>query len=89
MIARIGGDEFAVLAPPVSSSHEAEIAVRSRIGSLRSPVPWKGELLPLNVSVGLAFVGQGERLDPQRLFEAADRALYIAKRDASNFLVCL
>tara|TARA_B100000949_G_scaffold160410_2_gene141268 strand:- start:2484 stop:3023 length:540 start_codon:yes stop_codon:yes gene_type:complete len=89
IIARIGGDEFAVLVPPVSSSQEAEIAVRSRIGSLRSPVPWQGELLPLSVSIGLAFVAQGEGLNPQRLFEAADKALYIAKREASNFLVCL
>lgn len=87
-IARIGGDEFAVLVPPVRSCHETEIAVRSRIGKIRSPVTWKSELLPISVSVGLAFVAQREELDPQRLFEAADRALYNAKRDTSNFLVC-
>jgi diguanylate cyclase (GGDEF)-like protein/PAS domain S-box-containing protein len=88
LVSRIGGDEFAVLLPPVSSRRETEIAVRAQIGKLRRPVPWKGDLMPLGVSVGLAFAPKQTELDPQTLFAAADRALYNAKGDASAILVC-
>jgi len=88
LVSRIGGDEFAVLLPPVSSRRETEAAVRSIIGSLQSPVPWNGDFLPLGVSVGLAFASEEPELDPQKLFVAADRALYNAKESASCALVC-
>jgi diguanylate cyclase (GGDEF)-like protein/PAS domain S-box-containing protein len=88
LISRIGGDEFAVLLPPVSSRSATEIAVRSLIGNLLCPVPWNGALLPLGVSAGLAFASEQAELDPQALFTAADRALYNAKEDASTFLIC-
>lgn len=88
LISRIGGDEFAVLLPPVSSRSATEIAVRSLIGNLLCPVPWNGNLLPLGVSAGLAFASEQTELRAQELFTAADRALYNAKEDASNFLIC-
>ena len=88
LVSRIGGDEFAVLLPPVNSRRETEIAVRKLIRTLRCPVPWNGDLLPLGVSVGIAFASEQTEFDPQRLFAAADRALYNAKKDASTFLVC-
>jgi len=88
LVSRIGGDEFAVLLPTVSSRSEAEAAVRSAIGSLQSPVPWNGDLLPLAVSVGIAFASEDSEPDPQQLFVAADRALYNAKASASRVVVC-
>jgi diguanylate cyclase (GGDEF)-like protein len=88
MVSRIGGDEFAVLLPPVSSRTETEAAVRSMIGKLQSPAPWNGDLLPLGVSVGLAFAADEPELDPQELFVSADRALYNAKESSSSVLVC-
>ena len=88
LVSRIGGDEFAVLLPPVSSRCGTEAAVRSVIGSLQSPVPWNGDMLPLGVSVGLAFASEESELDPQDLFVAADRALYNAKESTSSVLVC-
>ena len=88
LVSRIGGDEFAVLLPPVSSRSETECAVRSSIGDLLCPVPWNGDLLPLGVSIGLAFASQEIELDPQQLFTAADRALYNAKEHTSTVLVC-
>jgi diguanylate cyclase (GGDEF)-like protein len=88
LVSRIGGDEFAVLLPPVSSRSETEAAVRSMIGSLQSPVPWNGDLLPLAVSVVIAFASEESEPDPQQLFVAADRALYNAKASASRVVVC-
>jgi diguanylate cyclase (GGDEF)-like protein/PAS domain S-box-containing protein len=88
LIARIGGDEFAVLLPHVSSRLETEATVRALIGNLLCPVPWNGDFLPLGVSAGLAFTSEETELDPQKLFATADRALYNAKRHISTVLVC-
>ena len=44
-------------------------------------------MLPLGVSVGLAFAEEAE-LDPQALFVSADKALYNAKENTSSVLVC-
>lgn len=88
LVSRIGGDEFAVLLPPDSSRSETEAAVRSIIGNLLSPVPWNGDLVPLGVSVGLAFAAEEAALNPQELFLSADRALYNAKESTMSVLVC-
>lgn len=88
LISRIGGDEFAVLLPLARSRMEAEATVRAAIGDLLSPVAWNGDLLPLAVSIGLAFASKESQLDPQALFIEADRALYNAKDSASSVLVC-
>lgn len=87
LVSRIGGDEFTVLLPPIHSRRETEAAVRSLIGNLLSPIPWTGDLIPLGVSVGLAFASEAER-DPQMLFIAADKALYNAKKNTSSVMVC-
>jgi diguanylate cyclase (GGDEF)-like protein/PAS domain S-box-containing protein len=79
LVARIGGDEFAVLLPPFGSRREMEASVLARIGDLMTPVPWRGRLLPLSVSVGFAFASPDDRRDPQALFIAADEALYSDK----------
>lgn len=88
LISRIGGDEFAVLLPSGKTRRDTEMEVGMRIGSLRSPILYNGNLLPIDVSVGLAFVSKDTELNPKLLFEAADRALYDAKRNTSKFLVC-
>ena len=88
LISRIGGDEFAVLYPPIDSRKETEAALRQTIRNILRPVPWNGSMLPLRVSVGLAFVSAETAIDPQKLFLAADEALYAAKKSANTFIVC-
>ncbi len=79
LVSRIGGDEFAVLLPLSGSRSETESAVHALIGDLLAPVVWQGHLLPLSVSVGLAFDAEAHGRDPHKLFIAADEALYSAK----------
>lgn len=81
MIARIGGDEFAVVLPPVHEREAAESAIRRHVIALHAPAEWDGRVLPLGVSAGLAFAEAAPDFDPQALFVAADGALYAAKRD--------
>lgn len=79
LVSRIGGDEFAVLLSQSGSRSETEATVQSLMGALARPVPWDGDFLPLNVSVGIAVTTAEAELDPQQLYVAADEALYNAK----------
>ncbi|CAA9480383.1 MAG: diguanylate cyclase/phosphodiesterase (GGDEF & EAL domains) with PAS/PAC sensor(s) [uncultured Solirubrobacteraceae bacterium] len=78
-VARIGGDEFAILCDPLTVSRRADvIAERVRV-ALEQPIAIDDEL---TVRVG-ASVGVAERVieagDPKRLLAEADAAMYAAK----------
>lgn len=88
LVARIGGDEFAVLLPPVESRPSAEAVIRRKVLALHAPAEWDGKALPLGVSAGLAFADAAQGFDPQDLFIMADCALYAAKRDPLTPLSC-
>lgn len=82
-VARIGGEEFAVVAPHASMEQMKVVAERYRemIGALRVDVG-KAILRP-TISVGIACKGE----DPTHaadIFKAADRKLYQAKREGRN-----
>ena len=79
--ARIGGDEFAVLAPATKASAALELAERIRATVRRIADP------PIRVSVGVADVAIAGAHRGEALLAAADRALYHAKhggRDRSS-----
>jgi diguanylate cyclase (GGDEF)-like protein len=77
-VARVGGDEFAVLLDGVSSAAvTAELAERVRRG-VRAPVPWKNGTLEVRASVGAATSAGGED-DLDALLARADAEMYLAK----------
>lgn len=87
MIARIGGDEFAMLLPRTGAIGMPDRLLRRRLPGLLTAVPWGSEPLPLGASVGIAQVcGQGQ-IDPEALFVQADTALYRAKRQGGGVVV--
>lgn len=79
LIARIGGDEFAVLLPgcqDAAAAHEVADVLRAR---LRSTYPLPDGLLQLDASIGIAcFPVDGN--DLESLLAHADRAMYADKR---------
>ncbi len=77
LVGRLGGEEFGVLVS--TDSAEAASALADEIRHAVSEVEFTPDGLawPLTVSVGLAFSRTPTRFD--RLFRAADRALYRAK----------
>jgi diguanylate cyclase (GGDEF)-like protein len=78
LVARIGGDEFALIAPHTDARDASALAER-----IRSLVAEQGGVEGTTISIGVAT------LDPERpaastLFDAADSALYEAKRRGRN-----
>jgi diguanylate cyclase (GGDEF)-like protein len=86
--ARVGGDEFAILAPSTSARDAVQLAARVQAG-LRAGSP--AASFPVSVSIGIADLESAAEIDAAGareprpgqggcdLLEAADRALYRAK----------
>ena len=80
LVARLGGDEFAVICPG-APDEQALAAVAERLtAAVCRPVPIDGETVSVGASVGIAFAPPGA-CTIDALVEAADGALYEAKRD--------
>lgn len=78
-VARYGGEEFAVLLPETNMAGALEVAerIRARVESAEFP----GR--PVTLSLGVAEFPRHAK-EPQGVIEAADAALYIAKRAGRN-----
>ena len=83
LVARIGGEEFAVWLPRTALREGMEVAERVRRSVAERPLTWSGSVYPLTTSCGIAscpeLVG-----DVQNLPAAADAALYRAKELGRN-----
>jgi len=84
-IARYGGEEFVVVMPGTGELDALSAAERLRgaIEELRF-VPETGLSHHLTVSVGVACCAPSSATTPERLIQAADKALYAAKRAGRN-----
>jgi len=79
LVGRLAGDEFAVLCENVEHTAELEAIADRVLLALRAPSRLSGHSLVLTGSVGLALSEPG-RLDGEGLLNAADIAMYTAKR---------
>ncbi|GAB7052301.1 putative bifunctional diguanylate cyclase/phosphodiesterase [Catenuloplanes indicus] len=79
VVARMGGDEFAVLVREVSPAAMSAIAERIS-ASLRCPAGANGQQLLVSASVGTAGNETGEEIDTDEMLRRADAAMYAAKR---------
>lgn len=77
-VARIGGDEFAVIVPGLTQADVKEATVRAALRGLDVPVPFEGRTMDAHVSAGGAlWPRDGD--DAAELLKSADLALYAAK----------
>ncbi|HTO27860.1 MAG TPA: sensor domain-containing diguanylate cyclase [Devosia sp.] len=84
LVARIGGDEFAVLLKASTASADVQRLAQSIVDTMRRPAAHLGHTLRLSASVGMAHYSGGPS---EELFHQADTALYAAKaagRDTSR-----
>ncbi len=81
-VARIGGEEFAILLPDTEADKARELAERLGVGLAGHP--WR--LRRVTASLGVASLGPGAA-SAAELVEQADRALYVAKRGGRDRVV--
>jgi len=79
VVARMGGDEFAVLLPDVEDRAGAEPVCARIVQALTERVFFNGKHIATSPSIGVAFYPQHGDLW-QDMYKAADVALYSAKR---------
>ena len=78
VVARLAGDEFAILLDAVAEPVVAERMAQGVLQALRQPLSIGGRELEPSASVGIAIAGRHERADA--LLRDADIALYRAKQ---------
>jgi diguanylate cyclase (GGDEF)-like protein len=83
-VARYGGEEFVVVMP--GTGPEEAAAAAERLREAIQEIEFVAELgtqMPLTVSVGVACTSMAAAM-PEVLLQAADTALYDAKRNGRN-----
>jgi two-component system cell cycle response regulator len=86
-VARIGGEEFAIVLPETGPEAACATARKLRTIIAHTPFTAQGKALGVTASFGLCGldrVGAGERKLAERMLKAADAALYRSKHDGRN-----
>jgi diguanylate cyclase (GGDEF)-like protein len=78
IVARIGGDEFAVLLDSISADQLAEKAASMRTLFDGLPVQTRGPVMKISMSVGAQLIASGAKAAD--ILDAADKAMYAHKR---------
>jgi len=81
-IYRYGGEEFVIILNRISQEEALKVVDRIVKETCESKLLYKGHDIHLTLSAGIAFHRQGISADA--LLEAADKALYEAKRNGKN-----
>ncbi|MBX5197479.1 EAL domain-containing protein [Rhizobium sp. NZLR10] len=82
IVARIGGDEFVILALEVGDKEMAQLSTRI-IEEMRQPIDFQGFSCRCGVSIGVALAN-GIHVDARKVLINADIALYRAKSMGRN-----
>ncbi len=84
IVGRYGGEELGFVFPDADPRTAIEVAERLRASIASSPIEHEGLRIPLTASFGVASSMWPAEADLQALLQAADRALYRAKRGGRN-----
>lgn len=82
LVIRYGGEEFLVLLPGCDLEKGRRVAERLRLAVAEAPVASGKHAIPVTASFGVAAAD--DHIERDSLVEAADRALYRAKRSGRN-----
>lgn len=82
-VARMGGDEFAVLLPAIQSREHALMVAEKLRTALEASFEVEGRQLDISCSLGGAFYPE-DGSDGEALTQSADQAMYLAKNNGRN-----
>ncbi len=85
-VARVGGDEFVMLLPGLSSAEECEASASRLLAAIAKPIQVDGHELSLTASIGIARHPRDAE-DADTLLRCADKAMYAAKQTGRNRFV--
>ena len=77
-LARMGGDEFAIVMPLTASAVDVSARADAILRDMKAPIRHGGRRITLAGSIGIALAGP-DTPDPARILSNADTALYRAK----------
>ncbi len=83
IVARFGGDEFAVLQSGVNSPSDCEVLAERLLAALRLPFDIGGEQAFIGASIGISLCPR-DSVEREELMRCADLALYNAKKAGRN-----
>jgi len=86
-LARMGGDEFAVLLPDLNEANEAVSVALKILGCLQEAFELTHQQIYSGASIGLAYYPDDAR-DSDSLLRYADMAMYQAKQDGRGGYAC-
>jgi len=87
LVARMGGDEFALLLTALRGEHEAEPALRRMLASIAEPIRLPdGDHASITASIGIAFAPLHGR-QAEALMRLAETAMTMAKRAGKRRVV--
>jgi diguanylate cyclase (GGDEF)-like protein len=83
LVARFGGDEFAVLLENLHRREEMSQLAEKALGAVQKPYEIDGRMFYSGASIGIAIAPE-DSTDADRLIQLADAAMYAAKRDSGS-----
>ncbi|MFB3814033.1 MAG: EAL domain-containing protein [Terriglobales bacterium] len=81
--ARIGGDEFTLVATSIRSGKDAGIVADALLAEFAKPFTIGGHELVLTASIGISMY-PADALEAEQLVQQADTAMYVAKSSGKN-----
>lgn len=85
-VARIGGDEFAVLAVHIRNEEVLKGIIEKLISVISQPLDEFNQEVRVTASIGVAYYPQHTR-EPKHLMELADKAMYRAKTEKHPYSI--
>jgi diguanylate cyclase (GGDEF)-like protein/PAS domain S-box-containing protein len=82
-VARIGGDEFAIIVDQIKSMEEAEIAVKKVVASFSEPIQLSAGSVKVGASIGISLFPVDSK-EADELIRLADISMYTSKNLGKN-----
>ena len=80
LVARIGGDEFAVIFNGALPRERLAFIAAQMIKALEKPITFEGQTCNISASIGITLIAKGQEITSDEVMRQADHALYHCKQ---------